>query len=172
MGLDAPTRRIVDAYRAWVESTVSADLPLAVLERHDREDGSTLASRWKVDHRLWYEIAVRPFLPQVRVAMLTDDPWRSRDFEQMIEASSLTLEEFVAQGIEAAGLAWRDPPVEHYCEWRTWFYFATPLDLKSIDLLADEAFRQKTHRVLMGYHHAFSNGGNGSRSRRGESRPP
>ena len=154
MTLDDHQRQIIDAFRTWIESAV--DDELRSIERHDREDESVLATRWKVNNHLWYEVAVRPLLPQVRIGVMTDDPWRSKDFEQMIADSSLTIQEFVGLGFEAAGLDWPDPPVEHYREWDRYFYFVTPTDLKSIEQLADEAFREKASRILAGYQHAFS----------------
>ncbi len=156
MPLDDRARQIVREFRAWIISAVGGELQFRAMECRDREDESTLGTRWEVDHHLWYEIAIRPFLPQVRIAILTDDPWRSRDFEQMIEGATLTVQEFVGLGFESAGLAWRDPPVEHYCEKGRHYYFATPLDLESIDQLTDQAFREKTRKVLDGYCRAFS----------------
>ncbi|MCP4246439.1 MAG: hypothetical protein GY778_05260, partial [bacterium] len=81
--------------------------------------------------------------------------------EQMIAAADFTLQEFVAHGLEAAGLEWPDPPVEHYCERGRDFYFATPLDLKSIDVLADHLFREQAVRILRGYYVAFSGSAGG-----------
>jgi len=158
MPLDEQTRQIIRAFRAWIESAVNDGL--RSVEHHDREDESLLATRWKVNNHLWYEMTVRPFLPQVRVGVMTDDPWRSGDFERMIADAGFTIQEFVALGFEAAGLDWPDPPVEHYRErgeeWGECFYFVTPLDLSSIEQLADEAFREKASRILAGYRHAFS----------------
>jgi hypothetical protein len=88
--------------------------------------------------------------------VLTDDVWRSRDFEELVEASDFTLAEFVARGLAEAGLSWADPPVEHYREPGPRYYFATPLDLDGLEQLGDNAFRVRVAQILTGYHHAFS----------------
>ena len=154
--LDDRHRDVMDAFRAWIESAAEGELGLTGGRRYDRRDERTLATHWPANGHLWYEIAVLPFLPQVRVAMVTDDPYRSRDFERMIEDSGNTRREFVALGFRTAGLDWREPPVEHYCERGTRFFFATPLDLDTIDRLAEAALREKVLKMLAGYRHAFS----------------
>lgn len=161
MGLADRSYRIIVEFRAWIEVAVGERLPFSSPEHHDREDAWSLTTKWQSEPHIWYEIALRPFLPQLRVGILTDDPDRSGDFEQMIAAADFTLQEFVAHGLKAAGLAWPDPPVEHYCERGCSFYFATPLDLKSIDVLADHSFREEAFRVLLGYHGAFSGSAGG-----------
>lgn len=126
------------------------------VSRQDRGDHSTLATRWAADKRVWYECTVRPFLPQARAGMMTDDRWRNEGFERMIEDSGDTMPEFVGLGFESAGLVEPEPVVEHYRDQGKYFYFATPLALDSIDQLAGEAVFDKIRRMLKGYHLAFS----------------
>ncbi len=149
----------IAAFREFVERMVGADERFGACERSDREDLSTLASRWKVEEGVWYELTVRPFLPQVRAGIMTDDRWKSEDFEQKIEDSGDTMQEFVEMGFEAAGLDWVEPPVEHYRDQGRYFYFATPLDLKSLDQLDDTATRDKVLKMIEGYRVAFSGEG-------------
>src|SRR5438477_778478 len=106
----------IEECRAWLDGLYAGDTRFAGLERHDRSDGSTLAARWQSakNPHVWFEIAIRPFIPQIRVGMLTDDRWKSEDFETKIEESGDTMREFVEMGFEEAGLEWLNPPVEHF----------------------------------------------------------
>lgn len=156
MPLTEEQRKTVADFRDWIEAAVRRDAHFQNMERADREDESTLATRWQSGTNLWYEVTVRPFLPQARVGVMTDDRWLSEELEQKIEDSGDTMQEFVEMGLEAAGLSWLDPPVEHYRDQGKYFYFATPLDLRSIDGLADGAIREKILHMLEGYRLAFS----------------
>lgn len=156
MGLNDEQRTTVEEFRGWIERHVGGNTQWGRFERQDREDGSTLATRWPVEEHVWYEVTVRPFLPQVRVGVLTDDRWKSEELEQKIEDSGDTMSEFIELGLETAGLEWPAPPVEHYREQGKYFYFATPLDLSELGDLGDEAIRRKVMQMLEGYYHAFS----------------
>ncbi|HOA72190.1 MAG TPA: hypothetical protein PL151_06580 [Phycisphaerae bacterium] len=158
MALTQEQWNLVEEFRAWMESHVGGSSPWGQFERHDREDGSTLATRWAAGEHAWFEVAVRPFLPQVRVGILTDDRWKSEELEQRIEDSGDSMSEFVELGFETAGLEWPDPPVEHYREQAKYFYFATPLDLTDLKDVAEEGVRRKVLQMLEGYYHAFSGG--------------
>ncbi len=147
---------LIESFRSGVETLAGTRLGLARLERHDRPDCWVMASRWPIDRRWWLELAVRPTVPQVRVAAVTDDLMRSRDAEIMISESSLTTREFVGLAFAEAGLAWPEPPVEHYREGADRFCFATPLDLASLDELAGEAVQSKVLAMLDGYHRCFA----------------
>ncbi len=155
MALSDTQRKLILDFRTWVETHAAAGLGAGAPERQDREDDSTLATRWAGGEQLWYELTVRPFLPQVRVGVLTDDRWKSEEFEQKIEDSGDTMSEFLEVGFETAGLTWASPPVEHYREHGKYFYFATPLELGSLDDLAGDAVRLKAVQMLEGYRHAF-----------------
>ena len=146
----------IEPFRTWLESAVEASTRFGEPVRVDREDGATLATRWPAGRDLFYEVALRPRLPQVRVGVLTDDRFKSEDFEQLIEDSGDTMQEFVELGFETAGLEWTEPPVEHYREQQRYFYFATPLDLQSLDQLADDQVREKVRLMLEGYYLAFT----------------
>ena len=155
MLLTDPQRRIIQAFRAWIESAIETGSRFGGWERIDRQDESTLITRWAAGQDEFYEVAIRPGLPQVRVGLITEDRYKSRDFEQMIEGSGDTMQEFVALGFETAGLDWAQPPVEHYRQGQD-YYFVTPVDLPSLDQLNDEAFRIKVHLIFEGYYHAFT----------------
>lgn len=155
MALSEEQGKWVEAFRHWIEQHVGSHAQWGRLERHDREDGSTLATRWPAGENVWYEVAIRPYLPQVRVGILTNDRWRSEELEQKIEDSGDSMSEFVELGFETAGLEWPEPPVEHYREQAQYFYFATPLDLSELTDVADEAIRRKVLQMLEGYYHAF-----------------
>jgi hypothetical protein len=100
-------------------------------------------------------VRVRPFLPQARVGIVTDDRWTSEQLQHKIEDSGDSMSEFVELGFETAGLEWPEPPVEHYREQAAYFYFATPLDLSELTDVSDEAVRRKVLQMLEGYYHAF-----------------
>lgn len=156
MSLDHHQHELIERFRARIEAAMAGEAGFGAFLRDDRQDYSTLATRWVADTRVWYECTVRPFLPQVRAGIMTDDRWRSEGFEQMIEDSGDTMPEFVGLGFESAGLAWPEPVVEHYRDQGTYFYFATVLTLQSVDQLAQEAVVDKICRMLRGYHLAFS----------------
>jgi hypothetical protein len=123
----------------------------------DRPDGAMLATRWpSVENpQVWFEIAVRPGIPQVRVGVMTDDRWKSEDFEEKIEESGDTMGEFVEMGFDEADLTWKDPIVEHFREDMKYFYFSTSLDIATLDELAQGDTRKKIRQMLDGYFHAF-----------------
>ena len=150
-------RKAVDDFRDHIEAKHADDSRFAGFARRDRPDGSTLATRWRSaeNEQVWFEVAVRPLIPQIRVGVLTNDRWKSEDFEEKIEESGDTMSEFVELGFEEAGLTWIDPPVEHYREDREFFYFATGFEVESADALGDPSVRQKAAQMLDGYARAF-----------------
>lgn len=157
MTLTATQRDVIESFRAALEDNLSSDARFSSAQRHDRADGSTLATRWQSseNEHVWFEVAVRPLIPQVRVGILTDDRWKSEDLEEKIEESGDTMSEFVEMGFEEAGLEWLDPPVEHYREEMKFFYFSTGFEPKRLSELEDADIRTKTRQMLDGYHHAF-----------------
>lgn len=150
-------RQAIEEFRDWLEHSLRGDPRFADVTRDDRADGSTLATRWTTaaDARVMIEVAVRPLIPQVRVAIVTDDRWKSEDFEEKIQESGDTMSEFVELGFEECGLAWSEPPVEHYREQTKYFYFATPLELGAVDELSRDAVRRKIRAMIDGYYRAF-----------------
>jgi len=145
----------IEAFRTFIEDSVSADERYGAAARHDREDGSTVATRFSAGPTCWFEVAVRPLIPQVRVGFLTDDRWKSEETEQAIQDSGDNMHEFVEIGFEEAGLEWPNPPVERYREGGKYFYFATPLTIDDLTDLDQETVRNKTLRMLEGYLIAF-----------------
>jgi hypothetical protein len=155
MPLDAKDQEIIDRFRAWCEQEFGVDERWGAPTRHDREDGSLLATRFKVADSLWLEAALRPQIPQFRAGLVTDDRWTSEDLEQTIEDSGDTMSEFVELGFDEVDLAWTDPIVEHYREGGQYFYFSTGLDLDRLSQLDDAALREKASKMVRGYYEAF-----------------
>jgi hypothetical protein len=157
MSIPAAQRATVEGFREHFEKALAGDRRFSAAARHDRPDGSTLATRWRsaVNEHVWFEIAVRPLIPQVRVGILTDDRWKSEDLEEKIEESGDTMSEFVEMGFHEAGLEWLNPPVEHYREEMKYFYFATAFEIPELAALDTEPVRQKARRMFDGYHMAF-----------------
>lgn len=164
MPLSEDEREIIDVFRDYVAGAVAADDRYGPPTRHDQEDESTMALRFEAATACWFEVAVRPFVPQLRVAFLTGDQSRSEEIEQAVAEAGSSLEAFVGEAFRDAGLDWPAPPVEHYQERDGLFYFATPLDaIESQELddftglvdLEHEQIRGRILRMLEGYLIAF-----------------
>ncbi len=158
MSLSSEQTAAIRDFRQWCEQNLQGDERFGAPTRDDRTDHSTLATRWptKANPQVWLEIAVRPFLPQVRVGLVTDDRWKSEDLEEKIQESGDTMSEFVGLAFEEAGLPWAEPPVEHYRDQMKYFYFATPIELKTAADVANDVVRAKTRQMLDGYYAAFA----------------
>ena len=155
MPLDELSRDKIEAFRNYIEDSVSNDDRYGPAERHDRDDSSTLATRFGVGPSCWLEVAVRPMIPQIRVGFLTDDRWKSEEVEQAVQDSGDTIQKFVEAGFQEAGLDWKSPVVEHCREGEEYFYFATALDVDELADLDLQEVRDKTLRMLEGYLIAF-----------------
>ena len=155
MALSELNKKLVDEFRARVRGRFGGDARVVAVQELDREDGSTLSTRFQVAPHLWLEAAVRPFVPQLRAGILTDDRWANEELEEKIEESGDTMQEFVEMGFEEAGLEWLQPTVEHYRDQGVYFCFATALDLKALEELGSEAVFDKFCRMIEGYAHAF-----------------
>lgn len=155
MSLNDEQREQIAAFRTYIADAVANDDRYGEAVRRDRDDESTLAMWFEAGQSCWFEVALRPSIPQIRVGFLTDDRWRSEEVEQAIQDSGDTMEEFVEMGFDEAGLPWENPPVEHYRESGKYFYFATPLALDDLDDLEQESLRNKVLRMLEGYLIAF-----------------
>ena len=164
MPLSEDEREIIEMFRDYVAGAVAADDRYGPATRHDQEDESTLALRFEPATACWFEVAVRPFLPQIRVAFVTRDQTRSEEIEQAVAEAGGSLEAFVGEAFRDAGLDWPDPPVEHYREPDGLFYFATPLEAVESQELDDftglvdlehEQIRGRILRMLEGYLIAF-----------------
>jgi len=145
----------IEAFRTYIEESVANDDRYGSRARHDREDGSTLATRFEAGGACWFEIALRPNIPQVRVGFVTTDRWKSEEVETAIEESGDSMQEFVGIAMEEVGLDWPEPPVEHYRQAGEYFYFATPLALDELADLDGDEVRDKTLKMLEGYLIAF-----------------
>lgn len=145
----------IEAFREWVEGQVAATGRYGPPARADRDDRSTLVTRFAAGASLWLEFAVRPYIPQVRAGILTDDRWKSEELEEAIESTGDTMSEFIEAGFDEVDLDWRDPPVEHYREGGKYFYFATPLGLVGLSDLDHMDVRRKTLHMVFGYAAAF-----------------
>ncbi len=152
----AQTQQLAD-FRYWVEHLVSADGRFGEPERSDREDGSTLTTRWSVAEDLHLEVSLRPLIPQVRVGMVTDDRWKSEEIEQAIQDSGDSMSEYLELAFSEVGLDWEEPPVEHYRHEGKWFSFVTPLELPSLDALNDRPVRDQIAQMIRGYTNSYGN---------------
>ena len=155
MPLSEQDREMIEAFRAYIEDSVASDDRYGGSSRHDHNDDSILATRFEVGPSWWFEVALRPLIPQVRVAFLTDDRRKGEEVEQTIRSSGDTIEECVAIGLTEAGLDWKNPVVERDCDEGGCFYFATPLGLDELADLEEDAIRNKTLRMLEAYLVAF-----------------
>lgn len=155
MPLSARENELIREFRESFENRCRGDARFRGVSRLDREDGSTLSTRFEVAPRLWLELAIRPGIPQLRAGILTDDRWKNEDLEDKIEETGDTMNEFVELGFQEAGLEWPNPPVEHYRDQGKYFCFTTPIELPSVAALADPAVFEKAGRMLDGYYEAF-----------------
>ncbi len=155
MAVDDAARMKIEAFRQRFREKYAGDARFQAVEDADREDGSSLATRFKLADHLWLEMCLRPHIPQLRAGIVTDDRWISEDLEQVIEDSGDTMSEFVELGFEEAGLEWPEPPVEHYREAGRDFYFSTGFELDSLDALDDPQVFEKICRMFDGYYEAF-----------------
>ena len=107
MPLSEDEREIIEVFRDYVEGAVAADDRYGPPTRQDRDDESTLAIRFEAAAACWFEVAVRPFVPQLRVGFLTKDQTRSEEIEQAVAEAGSSLEAFV-------GDAFRDDRRGHH----------------------------------------------------------
>ncbi len=158
MPLDDTSREKIEAFRDYIEDSVANDDRYGVAKRRDLEDESALVTRFEAGPSCWFEVVVRPLVPQVRVGFVTDDRLKSEEVEQAIQDSGDSMAEFVGIGLAEAGLNWDQPPVEHFREGGEYYCFATPLDLDELADLDLDEIRNKTLRMLDGYLIAFGPG--------------
>lgn len=155
MAVGEQQKALIGEFRALVRERFASDARVMGVADVDREDGSTLSTRFQVAPRIWLEAAVRPNIPQLRAGILTDDRWTNEDLEDKIEESGDTMTEFVELGFEEAGLEWPAPTVEHYRDQGVYFCFATALELKSLEDLARPETLDRFARMIEGYGRAF-----------------
>lgn len=155
MAFSEEDHEVIEAFRTYIEDSVANDDRYGACKRLDRDDASTLALRFEATPTCWFEVALRPLIPQIRVAFLTNDRWLSEELEQAIQDSGDSMEEFVGVGMNEAGLDWDEPPVEHYRDGGEFFYFATPLVIEELPDLERDQVRNKVVRMLEGYLIAF-----------------
>ena len=155
MAFSDEDHELIEAFRTYVEDSVANDDRYGECVRLDRDDASTMAMRFEATPTCWFEVALRPLIPQVRIAFLTTDRWLSEELEQAIQDSGDSMEEFVGLGMDEAGLDWDEPPVEHYRDGGEFFYFATPLPIDELRDIERDQVRNKVLRMLDGYLIAF-----------------
>lgn len=144
-----------ESFRSAVESALLASDDFTSVEHDDRDDGSSLVSRFPVADNLWIDLTIRPAIPQIRAGIVTDDRWVNEELEDAIEETGDTMPEFVELGFDEAGLDWSEPVVEHYREQGKYFYFSTGWELADAAAIADDATKNKTVQMLKGYYEAF-----------------
>lgn len=154
MGLSDADRKLIAAFRDGFERRYAGDERFSGVTRDDRPDESYLTSRFAVADHVWLEMTIRPFIPQVRAGIVTDDRWRNEDLEERIEETGDTMSEFVELGFDQAGLEWPAPPVEHFREAGRFFCFLTPLEIAAPAELNGPAAARLT-KVFEGYYEAF-----------------
>ncbi|MCC7290896.1 MAG: hypothetical protein IT449_02405 [Phycisphaerales bacterium] len=145
---------IISSFRDWLDARRASGGDPSL--RDDRADGSSLLTRFPAGPQTWLEVAVRPYIPQVRVGIVTDDRWKNEELEEAVESTGDTMSEFVEAGFHEVDLDWRDPPVEHYRDRGKDFTFATPLDLSSMDDLSRDDVRTRVWKMVEGYRTAFA----------------
>lgn len=143
--------RLCAEFREWLTAKIAEDDRFGVDDDDDRDDGSTLTTRWSITDELYIQVSIRPLIPQLRVGVVTDDRWKSEEIEQGVQDSGDTMDEFLELGFADAGLDWDEPPVEHYRDQGKWFSFITPLELDRLEMLADNATRDKVLKMIDGY---------------------
>jgi len=158
MALSEHDRKSIEAFREYIEDSVAGDERYGPATRHDSEDESTLMTRFEAGPSCWFEVVLRPSVPQIRVGFSTDERSMSEEVEQAIQEAGDTMETLIASGFREAGLDWPDPVVEHGCEGEESFYFATPLEVEDLFDLDFEQMRNKVVRMLEGYLVAFGPG--------------
>ena len=155
MPLSEEDRLMVDAFRDYVQGFVEADDRYGAATRHDAEDESNLPIRFDAGEYWWLEVAVRPFVPEIRVGILTTDRTWCEDVAEDIKDADETPSSFLAAGFREAGLDWPDPQVDRFDENGATFHFATSLPLDELGDIDWKEFRDKTVRMLEGYLIAF-----------------
>lgn len=155
MPLSDSDRKLVGEFRSAIERSFAGDPRFSDVVRDDRPDESVLATRFAVLESVWMELTVRPFVPQLRAGIVTDDRWKNEELEERIEETGDTMAEFVELGFDDAGLEWRAPQVEHYRDQGKYFCFATSVELPSLAALREPQTADKARRMMEGYYHAF-----------------
>lgn len=151
MTLTEPQTQLTQSFRQWLRKELESDNLFGAPQDDDREDGSTLTTRWPIADDLFIQVSLRPMIPQIRVGVVTDDRWKSEEIEQGVQDSGDTMDEFLELGFADAGLDWEEPPVEHYRDQGKWFSFITPLEIDAIEQLEDGKVREKVMQMIKGY---------------------
>jgi len=155
MAITQEQQTLVTDFRGWVERRLADEGRFGAPQWSDRDDGSTLTTRWSVAEDAMIEVALRPLIPQLRVGLVTDDRWKSEEIEQGIQDSGDSMSEYLEVALSEVGLDWEDPPVEHYRHEGTWYSFITPIELGSLDELGSNAVREKTKMLIDGYANSY-----------------
>ncbi len=155
MPLTDKDRKTIADFRAAFERHLAGDERFGPPDREDRPDESVLSTRFALMERLWLDLTIRPFIPQIRVGIVTDDRWKNEELEERIEETGDSMPEFLELGFDEAGLDWREPSVEHYRDQGKYFCFATPLELNSIAELGKPEIADRANRMFEGYYQAF-----------------
>jgi hypothetical protein len=147
---------ILMSFREFIEDSCEHDDRYGEARRMDSEDGSVLATVFEAGDSCWFEVALIPEIPQIRVGFLIENPALTEDFLSSLRESFGSLADVVRGSFAEAGLNWVDAPVEHSREGETPFFVATPWDVEDLYDLENEAVRNRTLRMLEGYVLAFS----------------
>jgi hypothetical protein len=152
MAISRHNFEIIESFRQWLAEEVARAFELGAEQRLDRADSWRLCSQWQAEKHLWLAVLIHPTFPQVKIGLMTDDSCHDRDLADMVEASGMTLQELVVANLKRANIDWSDPPVEHYCEKRSWYFWTTPIELTTIEQLEDSAIRERVFSLAKAYH--------------------
>jgi hypothetical protein len=154
MALSVNDRETVQAFRAFVEDSLSADDRYGTASRIDRPDGSVTATRFNVGGPCWLELAVRPSVPEIRLAFVTDDAVTNDGILELVSDAGQSLSEFVQAGLQEAGLEEPTADVEHSQDGKN-YRFSTGIKLDEVSDLEMDEVRDKTLQYLEGFMIAF-----------------
>jgi len=150
--------KTIEEFRDWLAVIARQEVEAVGTVRKvdgEGEHADSRAVRLYTDVHLWLEVNVLPGLSKLRIGLATDDRPTNEDAEQVIEDSRESLDEFLELGLADAGYEDEEGhSMEHFHDSGV-FYFATHLDMVSIDSLVDDELREKAKRLVEGYAAAF-----------------
>ena len=145
----------MESFRTFIEDSVSSDDRYGTASRHDRPDRSLLATRFHAGGPCWFELAIRPAVPDVRVGFVTDDPVTNDGVLELISDAGQSLSEYVQAGLREAGLDEPEMMVVHHQNEGNTYSFTTSFKLDELADLDSDDVRDKTLQVLEGFLIAF-----------------
>ncbi len=155
MTLSEDDYELVAAFLEYVEGIVEADDRYGPAMRSEGETEGESTLRFDAGNNCWFEVTVRPTVPQVAVSFRTQSPEVGEEFVQSVSDAETTIEAYLGGTFAEAGLDWPDPTVTHDREADGGHVFSTTMDTEDCVELERSEFRGKVVRVLEGYLIAF-----------------